>query len=102
LDRKGTLKRKENYSVMMIFGSKENHAFFPCHIIDKMFVTKIARQYNYWLHLFQEKRKKQFIPLPWKIGDFVLRNANKIDKFATHFNNLNLRYVERLRGFDPN
>jgi hypothetical protein len=32
----------------------------------------------------------------------VFRNINKIDEFASHFNNLNLRYVERLRGFDPN
>ena len=39
--------------------------------------------------------------MPWKVGDFVLRNINKIDEFATHFNNLNLRYVEILRGFDP-
>jgi hypothetical protein len=32
----------------------------------------------------------------------VLRNINKIYEFATHFSNLNLRYVESLRGFDPN
>jgi hypothetical protein len=32
----------------------------------------------------------------------MFRNVNKIDEFASHFNNLNLRYVERLRGFDPN
>jgi hypothetical protein len=102
LDRKGTLEQMENYSVIMIFGSKENPAFLPCHITDIMFVTEIARQYNYWLHFFHEKRKKQFIPLPWKVGDFVFRNVNKIDEFAGHFNNLNLRYVERLRGFDPN
>jgi hypothetical protein len=102
LDRKGTLEQMENYSVIMIFGSKENPSFLPCHITDKMFVTEIARQYNYWLHFFHEKRKKQFIPLPWKVGDFVFRNVNKIDEFAGHFNNLNLRYVERLRGFDPN
>jgi hypothetical protein len=40
--------------------------------------------------------------MPWKVEDFVLRNVNKIEEFAAHFNNLNLRYVERLRGFDPN
>jgi hypothetical protein len=47
LDRKGTLEQMENYSVIMIFGSKENLTFLPCHIIDIMFVTEIARQYNY-------------------------------------------------------
>jgi hypothetical protein len=40
--------------------------------------------------------------LPWKVGDFMLRNANKIDEFTSHFNNLNLIYVQSLRRFDPN
>jgi hypothetical protein len=47
LDRKGTLEQMETCSVIMIFGPKENLAFLPCHITDKMFVTEIARQYNY-------------------------------------------------------
>ena len=32
----------------------------------------------------------------------MLRNVNKIDKFVADFSNLNLRYVEILRGFNPN
>jgi hypothetical protein len=32
----------------------------------------------------------------------VFRNVNKIDEFAGHFNNLNLRYAKRKRRFDPN
>jgi hypothetical protein len=31
-----------------------------------------------------------------------LKNVNKINEFATHSSNLNLIYVEILRGFDPN
>jgi hypothetical protein len=62
----------------------------------------VARQYNFWLHFFHEKRKKQFIPLPWNIGDFVFRNINKIDEFASHFNNVSLKYVEKIKAFDPN
>jgi hypothetical protein len=27
---------------------------------------------------------------------------NKIDEFSSHFHNLNLKYVENIRGFDPN
>jgi len=48
----------ENYNVIRIFGSKENPSFLPCHISDRIFVTEIARQYDYWLHFFHEKRKK--------------------------------------------
>jgi len=47
LNRNGTLEQMENYSVIIIVGSKENHVFLPCHITDKMFVTEIERQYNY-------------------------------------------------------
>jgi hypothetical protein len=102
LDKKGTLEQMENYNVIRIFGSKENPSFLPCHISDKMFFTKFARKYNLWLHFFHEKRKKQFIPLPWKIGDFVLRSMNIIDEFSNHFHNFNLKYAENIRGFDPN
>jgi hypothetical protein len=58
LDRKGALEHMDNYAVIRIFGSREKPALLPCHITDIMFVTEVARQYNYWLHLFQEKRKK--------------------------------------------
>jgi hypothetical protein len=101
-DRKWTLEQMENYSVIMIFDSKEDPSFLPCHITDIIFVIEIASQYNYWLHFFHEKRKKQFIPLPWKFRDFMFRNVNKIDGFIGHFNNLKLIYFERMRGLDPN
>jgi hypothetical protein len=40
--------------------------------------------------------------LPWKVRDFVCRNVNKIVEFSGHFKKLNLTYVERIKGFDPN
>jgi hypothetical protein len=58
LDRKGTLEQMENYSVISIFGSKENPFFLPCHISNIMFVAEIASHYTYWLNFFHEKRKK--------------------------------------------
>jgi hypothetical protein len=102
LDRKGALEHLDNYTMIRIFGSREKIALLPCHITDRMFVIEVARKYNYWFHLFQEKRKKQFIPPPWKVRDFILRNVNIIDEFTALSSNLNLRYVEILRGFDPN
>jgi hypothetical protein len=58
LNRKGTLEQKENHRVLMVFGSKENPSFLPCHFTEKMFVEEIARQYNHWLHFFHDKKKK--------------------------------------------
>jgi len=101
LDRKGTMEQMVNCNVIRIFDSKENPSFLPFHISDKMFVTEITMPYNYWLHFFHEKRKIQFIPLPWKVGDFIFRNMNKIDEFTSHFQSLNLKYVERVKGFNP-
>jgi hypothetical protein len=53
------------------------------------------------LHLLQKKKKDQFIPLPWKVGEFVLKNINKINEFAVHSSIFNLRYAESIRGFNP-
>jgi hypothetical protein len=39
--------------------------------------------------------------LPWKIGEFMLKNVNKIDDFATHSSISNLIYAEDIKGFDP-
>jgi hypothetical protein len=66
----------------------------------RMFVAEIERKYNYWLHFFHENRKNQFLPLPWKVGDFIFINMNKIDEFMSHFHSLNLKYSEKLKGFD--
>jgi hypothetical protein len=102
LGRRGTLEQMENYNVIRIFGSKVNPSFLPCHISDTMFLAQIARKYSYWLHFFHENRKKQFMTLPWKVEGFILRNLNKIDEFEGHFHSLNLKYVEKLKGFNPN
>ena len=75
LDKNGTLEKMENYNVIRIFDAKENPFFLPCHISDLMFITEVERKYNLWLHFFHEKRKNQFIPLPWKTGDFVFINT---------------------------
>jgi hypothetical protein len=66
-----------------------------------MFVTKFQGNITFGYTFFMKKKKK-FIPLPWKVGDFVFRSINKIDEFANHFHNLNLKYAEKIRGFDPN
>jgi hypothetical protein len=66
-----------------------------------MFVAKIARQYTYWLHVFHENRKKEFIPFHWKVRDFIFKNMNNIDEFVCHFHRLKLKYFEKVKGFDP-
>jgi hypothetical protein len=100
LDRKGTLEEMENYNVIRIFESKQNPSFLPCHISGTMFFVEIARKYTYWLHFSHEKRKSQFISLPWKVGDFMVRNMNKIYSFVGHFHSFNLKFAEKVKGFE--
>jgi hypothetical protein len=66
-----------------------------------MFFAEIERQYTYWLHFFHENQNTQFIPLSWKVEDFIVMNMNKIDGFAGHFHSLNLKCAEKVKGFDP-
>jgi hypothetical protein len=62
----------------------------------------VARPYKFWFHAFYEKRKKQSIPLPWKVGEILLREIPKNDEYVDYFNQINLKFAEEIKGFDPN
>jgi hypothetical protein len=47
--------------------------------------------------LFNEKRKKQFIPLPWKIGEIFVKNISHLDEFTTQFDHFNLEEVHAIK-----
>jgi hypothetical protein len=42
LEKKGTIERMENYSVIRIFCSKENPNFLLYHVSYKLFITEVA------------------------------------------------------------
>jgi hypothetical protein len=63
----------EIYNVIRIFSSKQNPCFLPCHISSTMLFVGITKEYIYWFHFLCEK-KGQFISLPWKVWDFMVRN----------------------------
>jgi hypothetical protein len=55
------------------------------YVLDKIFVLTICKKYRLWAHFFYEKRKSQFIPLPWKIAEITLKNTINIDEFLVQF-----------------
>jgi hypothetical protein len=61
----------------------------------------VARQYKSWFHLFYEKKKKQFIPLPCKVNEIFLRGTAKIDEYDTQFDQYNMKFAKEIKGFDP-
>jgi hypothetical protein len=77
-NRKGTLEQMENYNIIIIFGSKENPSFLPCHIMNKMFVTDITRQYNYWLHFSTRREKSSSFLYLGKLGTSCLGTPTRL------------------------
>jgi hypothetical protein len=98
LDKKGSIESMEHYSVVRIYCSRERPLYLPYYVPDKMFVIEVARQYRFWVHFFHDKRKKQFIPLPWKIGEIQLRGISKIDEFAVQLDQYSLKFAEEIKG----
>jgi len=68
-----------------IYYSREKPIYLPYYVPDRIISIEVKRQYRFWVHLFYEKRKRQCIPLPWKIGEILLRSISKIDEFEIQF-----------------
>jgi hypothetical protein len=102
LDKRGSFEAMEHFNIIRIYCSHEKPSYLPYYVSDKMFVVEVCKQYRFWAHFFHEKRKKQFIPLPWKIGEIMLKNTANIDEFSVQFDQYNLKKVDEIKGFDPN
>jgi hypothetical protein len=92
LNKKGIVEEMEKYNIIRIYCSHEKPLYLPYYVLDILFVVEVARQYKSWLHLFYEKKKKQFIPLLWKVDEMFLRGTAKIDEYATQFNQYNMKF----------
>jgi hypothetical protein len=99
---KGVFETTEYFSIIRLFGCEEKPFLLPFYVSDKHFVVEVCRQYKSWAHFFNEKRKKQFIPLPWKIGEIIVKHISHLDELAGHLDQLSLNEVELVEGFNPN
>jgi hypothetical protein len=85
LNKKGILEKMDNYNIIRILFSHEKLIYLPYYVSDKLFIIKVARQYKFWFQYFYERRKKLFIPLPWRVGEILLRGISKIDEYDSYF-----------------
>jgi hypothetical protein len=92
----------EHFSIIRIYCSRERPTYLPYYVSDKMFVVEVCKQYRFWAHFFHEKRKRKFIPLPWKIGEITLKSTTNINEFSVQFDQFNLKVADEVKGFDPN
>jgi hypothetical protein len=102
MDKKGSFEAMEHFSIIIVYCSRERPSYLPYYVSDKIFVVEVCRQYRFWACFFHEKRKKQFIPLPWRIGEITLRNVVNIDEFSVQFDQFKLKLANEIKGFDPN
>jgi len=101
LAEKGFFETMEDYSFMRSFSFQGKPFLLPFYVSNKLFVTEVCKQYMYWVHSFNEKRMKQFIPLPYRVGEVFFKNIYHLDEFAGQFDQLVLKEAKCIEGFDP-
>jgi hypothetical protein len=55
------------------------------YVPNKIFMVEFYRKYKFSVNFFYQRKKRQFIPFPWKVGEISLKSASKIDEFAAQF-----------------
>jgi hypothetical protein len=73
----------------------------PFYVSYKLFIEEMCKPYKTWAHFFNERRKNQFIPLPWKIGEFIVKHITHLDELVGHLDKLGLKEGEFVKSFDP-
>jgi hypothetical protein len=101
LDKRGSFEAMEKFSIIRLYFSHEKPSYLPYYVLDKIFVVDIYREYKSLAHFFNEKRKRQFIPLPWKIGEITVKIITHIDEISIQFDQCNLNKANEFEGFNP-
>jgi hypothetical protein len=101
LKGKGICIQEKNHTYICLYGCQENPLLLPIFVCDRYFVVEVFRQYKSWCILFDRKRKKQFITLPLRVGDTMVRNLAHLKQVSETLNLFNLKEAQPLGGFDP-
>lgn len=76
------MKKDKIIQLFKFMDFEVNHYFFQKKIVGKYFVAKVCRQYYDWQVQFQQKEKKQFIPLLFTIGQVNVKNGTQFADFV--------------------
>jgi hypothetical protein len=88
------------FTVIRLFGCEDNPFLLPFYVSDKIFFGEMCTQYKTWAHFFHDKRKNKFIPLPWKIGKFIVKHITHLNELVGHHGKLGLKEDKSIKGFD--
>jgi len=71
-----------------LYDFEENPSFL--YVLYKLFVVEVCKNTSYGC-IYLTREKKMFIPLPWKIGEIIVKNICHIDELSNHFDNFKLK-----------
>jgi hypothetical protein len=62
LVEKGIFETLEDFSFIRLYGFQGKPSLLPFYVSDKLFTIEVCKQYKYWAHFFNEKKKKAIHP----------------------------------------
>jgi hypothetical protein len=54
---KGVFETMDDFSFIRLYDFEEKPSLLPFYMLDKFFVIEVCKQYNFWAHFFNEKKK---------------------------------------------
>jgi hypothetical protein len=102
LTGKGSFEVQDRFSYIRLYGFQGKSLLLPYCFSDKFFIIEVCKKYKSWAYLFNEKRKKQFIPFPLKVREVIVKNISHLDKFVVDFDLFKMISIHEFQGFDPN
>jgi hypothetical protein len=64
LDKRVSFEAMELFSIINLYCSHKRPSYLSYYVSYKIFVVEVCKQYRFWAHFFNEKRKRQFTPFP--------------------------------------
>jgi len=55
---KGVFEIRDEFSYIILYGFQGKPFLLPYYVYDKLFMVEVCRQYESWVHFFNEQRKK--------------------------------------------
>jgi len=89
LKGKGVCVHKEYHTYIGLYGYDGIPFLLIIFVFDRYFVAKVCRKYKTWSILFDKKRKRQFISLPFDVSNRTVRSSShliEVSKILSAFN----------------
>jgi hypothetical protein len=63
---------EEDHTYIKLYGYEGSPFLFPTFVCDFYFVVEVHRKYKTWSILFDKKRKRKFVSLPFNVANVTI------------------------------